>query len=70
MLITSHNDNLIMSSENVMVILKFTIDFDGTRVSLWSLTENFCQRNVVSKHQDLHCLNVYIMFIIFFKGLN
>ena len=41
MLITSHNDNLIMFSENIMVILKFTIDFDGTPVSLWSLTVNF-----------------------------
>ena len=43
MLITSHNDNLIMFSENITVILKFTIDFDGTPVSLWSLTVNFCQ---------------------------
>ena len=30
MLIISHNDNLIMFSGNIMVILKFTIDFDGT----------------------------------------
>ena len=70
MLITSHNDNLIMFSENITVILKFTIDFDGTPVSLWSLTVDFCQRNVVSKHQDLRCLNLYIMFIIFYKALN
>ena len=28
MLKTSHNDNLIMFSENITVILKFTIDFD------------------------------------------
>ena len=47
MLITSHNDNLIMFSENIMVILKFTIGFDGTPVPLWSLTVNFCQ-SVVS----------------------
>ena len=47
MLITSHNDNLIMFSENITVILKFTIDIHGTPVSLWSLTINFCQ-SVVS----------------------
>ena len=43
MSITSHNDNLIMFFENITVILKLTIDFDGTPVSLWSLTVNFCQ---------------------------
>ena len=75
MLITSHNDSLIMFSENITVILKFTIDFDGTPVSLLSLTVNFChsvvsfELNVVSKHQDLQCLNVHIMFIIFYKTL-
>ena len=37
MLITSYNGNLIMFSINIMVILKFTIDFDGTPVSLWFL---------------------------------
>ena len=47
MLITTHNDNLIKFSENTVVILKFTIDFDGTPVSLWSLTVTFCQ-SVVS----------------------
>ena len=34
MLTTSHNDNLIMFSENITVILKFTIDFDRTPVAL------------------------------------
>ena len=64
MLITSHNDNLIIFSENITVILKFTIDFDKTAVLLWSLMVNFCQSvvsfylNVVSKHQDLQRLNV------------
>ena len=47
MLITSLNDNLIMFSENITVILKFTIDIHGTPVSLLSLTINFCQ-SVVS----------------------
>ena len=47
MLITGHNDNLIMLSESITVILKFAIDFDGTPVSLWPLTVNFCQ-SVVS----------------------
>ena len=75
MLITSQNDNQIMFSENITVIFKFAIDFDETPVSLWSLTVNFCQSavsfylNVVSKHKDLQCLNVCIMFIIFYKTL-
>ena len=47
MLITSHNDNLIMYSKNITVILKLTIDFDGTPVPLWSLMVNFCE-SVVS----------------------
>ena len=47
MLITNHNDNLIMFSENIRVILKFTVGFDETPVSRWSLTVNFCQ-NVAS----------------------
>ena len=43
MLITSHNDNLMMFSENITVILKVTIDYDGTPVPHWFFTVNVCQ---------------------------
>ena len=74
MLITSHNDNLIMFSENITVILKFTIDFDDTSVPLVLNGKFLSQCSFILakrsvEHQDLQSLNVYIMFIIFYKML-